>query len=266
MKSVVIFGQGYVGSAYKFLMERSHNVIPVDPYKGINPTLHWALYTDYFVCVDTPSTLDGFCDVSAVESVLDQISENVLIGFKLVHIKSTVDPTMARALQTKYSKLGLVFNPEFLTAKNNLVDVVTQDNVILGCDPEHRPLLEWSIHNLWKPVLPNAKYHITGIEEACLAKYTVNSFLATKVTFFNQIRENADTLGIDYNEVAKLAGADRRIGTSHTASPGPDGKFGWGGHCFEKDVPAIINSAKHQGADTDFLSAMLNTNKRHRNG
>ncbi len=264
MRSVVIFGQGYVGSAYKFLLEQAHSIVPVDPYKGIDPHIHWNLTTDFFVCVDTPSSPDNSCDTSAVESVLDQVSENVLVSLKLVYIKSTVDPKSARRLQDKYSNLALVFNPEFLTSKNNLTDVVKQNNVILGCDPEHRPLLEWSVHNLWKPVLPAAKYSITDIETACLAKYTVNSFLATKVTFFNQIREIAEALGVCYEEVAYLVGNDARIGQGHTASPGPDGKYGWGGHCFEKDIPALIKSAQDADVSTDFLSNMLAVNSRHR--
>jgi len=91
-----------------------------------------------------------------------------------------------------------------------------------------------------------------------------NSYLATKVTFFNELFELCNNIGANYDTVSNLLGLDTRIGAGHTTVPGPDGKFGWGGHCFPKDTQALLNEATGLGIDLSLLEKAVELNKIHR--
>ena len=99
-----------------------------------------------------------------------------------------------------------------------------------------------------------------SIEEASLAKYTINSFLATKVSFMNEIYQLAQAIGADYNHVAKMVSLDKRIGNSHLQVPGPDGSFGFGGMCFPKDTSALLKYADEAGVSLNVLDAAVKKN------
>jgi UDPglucose 6-dehydrogenase len=101
---------------------------------------------------------------------------------------------------------------------------------------------------------------------AGFAKYTINSFLATKVTFFNEIRSLYDALSIegDYTNVLKAITADPRIGRSHTEAPGPDGEYGWGGACFPKDTSEFVDLASRFDSPLNLLECAIELNREHR--
>ncbi len=98
------------------------------------------------------------------------------------------------------------------------------------------------------------------IEEASLAKYTINSFLATKVTFMNEIYQLAESIGADYKMVSWMTTLDTRIGSSHMRVPGPDGQFGFGGMCFPKDTSALLKFAEESGVTLNVLDAAVKKN------
>jgi UDPglucose 6-dehydrogenase len=98
------------------------------------------------------------------------------------------------------------------------------------------------------------------IGEAALAKYTINSFLATKVAFMNEIYFLSRSLGLNYNKIAEMVSIDERIGRSHMRVPGPDGTFGFGGACFPKDTSALLKFAEEQGVVMNIIDSAVKKN------
>jgi UDPglucose 6-dehydrogenase len=137
---------------------------------------------------------------------------------------------------------NLVHNPEFLTAANANLDYVNQEFAIIGGRigayvHEAERILRLSLPTI-------STVFRCSIGEASLAKYTINTFLATKVVFMNEIQQLALASNLDYNKISQIVIADRRIGTSHMQVPGPDGSFGFGGACFPKDTSALLKYAE----------------------
>ena len=122
-------------------------------------------------------------------------------------------------------------------------------------------------HELFKPVLPQLEtVRFCSLEQAAFAKYVENTFLATKVTFFNEMYHIYNEMGFkDFDVMVDAICIDPRIGLSHTQVPGPDGKFGYGGHCLPKDVAAFRNVAHRNCAETPLLDAVVKTNDLYRN-
>lgn len=266
MKTIVIFGQGYVGSAYKHLLDQAYTVIAVDPYKGLDPVVDWSRVAACIICVDTPMNPDGQCDPSDVHTVLDSIKSNWTQALPAqVLIKCTIDPTLAVNISRLHSTIDIVYSPEFLTARNNIQDVMSQKFMIFGAGP----MMELSTAlfvELFDKVLPDCRFEICDVQTACLVKYAVNSFLAAKVTFFNQFQQLHVALDTrdSYTRFSQLVGLDSRIGPDHTSVPGPDSRQGWGGHCFEKDIPALLDFAARLDVDLSAIQSVYNLNKKHR--
>ena len=120
---------------------------------------------------------------------------------------------------------------------NFLEDFKNQTRIILGGTRKGTNKLR----QIYSKVFPNATIVKTGSKTAEMVKYFINSFLATKVTFANEMKIICDEIGIDYDKVVEYATYDERLGKSHWAVPGPDGDYGFGGHCLPKDVSAIVS-------------------------
>ena len=118
---------------------------------------------------------------------------------------------------------------------------------------------------MFRKAFPQIPIVITKHETAEMVKYFTNCFLATKVTFANQMYEICQASGIDYDKVVEYALYDQRIGSSHLAVPGPDGDLGFGGHCFPKDLSAMVAFAKSNDADSGLLNAVQSANESYRN-
>lgn len=234
-----LIGNGFVGGAARQLACEKNNVIvfDIDPEKclPIGTTLSDVAACDIvFVAVPTPAAQDGTCHLGIVESVVDQLKkENAECR---IIIRSTCPPGTA-------SRLGCMFMPEFLTEANANEDFRKNPHWIIGGDDASH----------LQTLLTNAKEagrieSDTLIqmrpEEAELVKYVRNCFLATKVSFFNEVASLCDKLGLDYESVRQGATLDKRIGGGHSKVPGPDGLRGFGGHCFPKDVAAWCHFAK----------------------
>tara|TARA_B100000287_G_scaffold410624_1_gene439263 strand:+ start:468 stop:1304 length:837 start_codon:yes stop_codon:yes gene_type:complete len=239
MRKIGIVGQGYVGTAVKTAFEKHYKTFTFDLNGNCNCESILDLVDEsdiIFVCVPTPMKKDGSCDVSIVESVIDEI-EDVDISGKIVVIKSTVPPGTTERLNQKCENIQVIFNPEFLTEANYIEDFKNQNRIILG---GVRPATT-KVKQVYSKVLPKTKVIKTGSTHAEMVKYMTNTFLATKVSFANEMKQVCDKLDIDYDKVVEYATYDDRLGKSHWAVPGPDGKLGFGGSCFPKDINALIS-------------------------
>ena len=250
-------GHGFVGSAISnvYTSEFLSDVIIVDPGKGFTGTYNDLADADgVFVCVPSPQGDDGVCDTSILEDVLTNLKK---VNFRGVIIsKVTAPPQVYRRLQAEY--FNLVHAPEFLTAANAKFDYLRSSFAIIGGELSVYKNEAERIIKMGLPQLSNIVH--CSIEEASLAKYTINTFLATKVIFMNEIAKLADNLGCDYKAVSSMVNLDTRIGTSHMQVPGPDGAYGFGGMCFPKDTAALLTIAKEAGTDMQVLDAAVKKN------
>jgi len=244
--NIGIIGQGYVGTAIKIGFKEHYNVETYDKFdlaKSTRSTIKDIVdRTDIiFVCVPTPMRKDGTCYTGIVEEVIREINETA--DGQIIVIKSTIPPGTTDRINQEYTRSTVIFNPEFLTEANFLEDFKNQSRIILGGDRKGTNKLR----QVYSKVFPHATIVKTGSKTAEMVKYFINCFLATKVSFANEMYSVCEQVGIDYDKVVEYATYDERLGKSHWAVPGPDEDFGFGGHCLPKDLSAIINEFKTYG-------------------
>ena len=249
-----IVGAGFVGGAIATAFRDSGAIVvcvDIDPSKS---TGSWADLTDciaVFVCVPSPSKASGECDTSILNSVLYMLKDykNLIIS------KTTAPPDFYEKVQKVYP--NLVYVPEFLTADNAFNDFIRQKYIIIGGEVL---AYQREAERILKFVQPIEAAAYTSIGEASLTKYIVNSFLATKVVFMNEMYDLATTLGYDWRKMVLLLTSDIRIGNSHMKVPGPDEQFGFGGMCFPKDTEALIKFASKQDINLNILRSAVKKN------
>ena len=235
-----IIGQGYVGTALKEGFQDFYQVETYDKY-DLGKSTHSKisdiveLSDVIFVCVPTPMRQDGSCYTGIVEEVIREINENA--NGQIVVIKSTVPPGTTDRINEEYSHTTTIFNPEFLTEANFIQDFKNQSRIILGGDRKGTNI----VRQIYSRIFPNATIVKTGAKHAEMVKYFTNCFLATKVSFANEMYNVCQQLDLDYDKIVEYATYDERLGKSHWAVPGPDGDFGYGGHCLPKDLSAIVS-------------------------
>lgn len=252
-----ILGLGYVGTAVAWT-HRHHTLVKRDPKFGKESASIEEIKTcdAVYVCVPTPMSDSGHCDDSYVKNVLKELE-----GYdKVIICKSTVPPGVYKELQEKHS--NVVHAPEFLTAANATQDYETSTWVLVGGIDKR---VEEAVAVIKSSTITATHYHKTDIATASLFKYIANSLMASKVTFMNDMFHLANHLGINWSEVKSIAANDPRLGVSHWDVPGPDGKYGFGGACFPKDVSAIIEHAKDQNLRLELLESVQALNKKQRN-
>ena len=184
---------------------------------------------------------DGTCYTGIVEEVIREINETA--NDHIVVIKSTVPPGTTDRFNHEFSNVTVIFNPEFLTEENFLDDFKNQNRIILGGSRKGTNKLR----QIYSKVFPKATIVKTGDKHAEMVKYFTNCFLATKVSFANEMYNICEQLDLDYDKIVEYATYDERLGKSHWAVPGPDGDFGFGGHCLPKDLSAIVNTFNTYG-------------------
>ena len=241
-----IIGQGYVGGAIKMGFKEHYDIETYDKFdlaKSTRSSIKRVVeFTDViFVCVPTPMRKDGTCYTGIVEEVIREINETA--DGHIIVIKSTVPPGTTDRINAEYTNSTVIFNPEFLTEENFIEDFKNQSRIILGGDRKGTNKLR----QIYSKVFPQATIVKTGSKTAEMVKYFINCFLATKVSFANEMYSVCEQVGIDYDKVVEYATYDERLGKSHWAVPGPDEDFGFGGHCLPKDLSAIINEFKTYG-------------------
>lgn len=232
---LAIVGYGFVGKAVDFGFNRNVTKKLIDPKLGTDISELIEFSPDVtFIAVPTPMGTDGSIDASIVESVVEYLGVHTS---GLIVLKSTVTPDNVALYAEKYK--NFVYNPEFLTEKAANEDFINPPMQVYGGQHDQCELL----HSYYKnhSSCKEAPVHIMSAVEASLVKYGINSYLATKVLWFNQYYDTVEKCGSNYSIVLDAILADPRIGKSHTAVPGFDGKRGFGGACFPKDTAAILN-------------------------
>ena len=259
-----IVGQGYVGTAIKVGFESYYDLETYDKYSEEKSTMQLADMVEscevIFVCVPTPMNKDGSCNIDVVEGVIKQINK-LLTDWKsdkkpIVVIKSTVPPGTTEKLHKKFKNVNVIFNPEFLTEANFIDDFKNQTRIILGGTRKGTNKLR----QIYSKVFPTAHIIKTHSTIAELVKYMTNSYLATKVSFANEMYQICEKFDMDYDKVVEYATLDERLGVTHWSVPGPDGDFGFGGHCLPKDLSALIEVADE--LDVDVLRSTQRTNNK----
>ena len=206
-----------------------------------------------FVCLPTPMYEDGSCDLSIISNTIKSIKDTDTE--KIVVIKSTVVPGTVQKLIDSYDE-NIIFNPEFLTEANAANDFEMQDRIILGGYGEALIKCE----EFFTHYFQNSKIILCSPTEAELVKYVTNTFLTTKVAYANEMYNICKNLEVDYNNLSEIFTLDKRLGESHWNVPGPDGKYGYGGSCFPKDINALIYFANSINIATPVLNSVWKRN------
>lgn len=216
-----------------------------------------------FIAVGTPPGDNGSPDLTYVEAVAHSVAEH-MNGYKVIVTKSTVPVGTGERLRSLIREnqktpigFGIVSNPEFLREGAAINDFMRPDRVVIGSRDEDAVEI---MRDLYRPLfLIETPFVITSLEAAELTKYAANAFLATKISFINEIANLCDRVGCDVHDVARAIGMDRRIGNKFL-HPGP----GYGGSCFPKDTDALASIARHLGCDTLIVDAVMEVNRRQR--
>ncbi len=281
MQTVVgVVGQGFVGgSITTVLAERGIKPFVFDIVGKVAPggvstssfslTEHIRICDEmgvivHFLCLPTPMLPDGSADTSLVASALDEIAQvPIKHQERIVVVKSTVPPGSCASWDAKHSFNGtrVVFSPEFLTEARCLDDMREQDRIVLG---GHIAATS-TVSALMKKAFPGVPIVQMTASNAEMVKYVANCFLSIKVSFANEIKQVCDGLSrtgvsCDYDIIVEAARLDKRLGDTHWNVPGPDGKLGFGGSCFPKDINAMITLSKIAGVDPVVLAAAWRKN------
>ena len=257
-KNIGIVGNGFVGNSIAFGFSPTHEIKihDKDPLRNLN-TLDEVLECDFiFVAVPTPMCEDGSISLSVVEAALQEIADNNKNRNNIVILKSTMIPGSTNNFIKQFPELNIVFNPEFLTERTAKLDFLTQARIILGGSKE----LTRSVAELFKERFMHTYIIETDTITAELIKYMNNVFFASKVSIMNELKLMGDAVGANWEDALKGFAADQRIGDSHLNVPGPDGKLGFGGSCFPKDINAFTSMADKIGIDVPTIKGAWQTN------
>ena len=209
-----------------------------------------------FICVGTPPKKNGQSNLNFVDQATKEISKEIK-GYTVVVSKSTVPVGTSRRIEKILKKrkparmFDVVSNPEFLREGSALEDFMRPDKIVIGCRTFKA---EKILKKIYKPL--NRPYVITNNETAEIIKYANNSFLATKITFINEIADLCENIGAKVETVAKALGLDGRIGPKFL-HPGP----GYGGSCFPKDVKSLIYQGNKNSSDLTIIKAVDRANE-----
>ena len=235
---ILIAGYGFVGRAHYEVLKFKHDVVINDPALGYTNS-----YDDVdavIVCVSTPPNAGGGCHMDNVFEVIESAPDVPIL------IKSTISIEGWDMLVDTFPNRRLNFSPEFLRAASAVEDLHNMDLMLIG----------GTSNSFWRDVF-DVNIEIADPRELILAKYARNSFLALKVSFFNQMYDLCDALDIEYSAVAHYTTMDERIGDSHSFITDDRG---FGGHCFPKDLNALIRTAQRNNVDLSILKQAIEYN------
>lgn len=268
-QKIGVVGNGFVGGAVKFGFSPSVGcdaevrVYDKNPNKSTHTLEETVNESDFiFLSVPTPANEDGSMNINILEDALHEINKVHNGRDNAIIIRSTVIPGTTWALQTKYPHLNILFNPEFLTERSANFDFINQSRFVIGSSGQ--PLNQEKANQL-SELFRNrfgASVSIlnTNYETAEMVKYMTNTFFATKISFLNEMKLLADECNVIWEDAMEGFLRDGRIGHSHLNVPGHDGKMGFGGSCFPKDIQAMIEFGDSVGVDMRVLKAVWKTN------
>jgi UDPglucose 6-dehydrogenase len=268
-QKIGVIGNGFVGGAVKFGFSpnvgcdaevRVYDKNPNKSTHGLEETVNESDFI--FLSVPTPANKDGSINIKILESALEDISQVHNGRDNAILIRSTVIPGTTWALQAKYPNLNILFNPEFLTERSANFDFINQSRFIIGNSGQQ---ISWAKSEEFVELIKDrfggcVAVQETSYETAELIKYMSNCFFATKVSFMNEMYQIAEKIDANWDEAVSGFVSDGRIGHSHMNVPGPDGKFGFGGSCFPKDIQAMIDFAEMFGLNPSVLKGAWEKN------
>ena len=266
MKKIGIIGNGFVGSSVSFGFSPQTGcdgvdikIYDKDESKATHTMSEVVNDSDViFVSVPTPSNKDGSINLDIVYDVFNDIEECREEGSEpVLLLRSTVTPGTTRKLQIGFHNLRIVFNPEFLTERSAKLDFINQSRFVLGGNEEDTTIVADLYKWRFGQHIPVIK---TDYETAELIKYMNNTIFATKVSFMNEMKLVSDEVGANWEHCVEGFSLDGRVGHSHLNVPGPDGKMGYGGSCFPKDIQAMINFMNKMGVSPNVLEGSWKTN------
>ena len=228
-----------VGKAHHELLKEQHDIEIYDPALGYK---HLKAPDAVIVCVSTPPRKDGSCEMKNVYEVIETSPDVPIL------IKSTISVEGWDMLVDAFPNRMLTFSPEFLRAASAVEDLQNTDLMLIGGDDAC----------FWRDVF-NVNVEIAEPRELILAKYARNSFLALKVAYFNQLYDLCDALDVEYSAVAHYTTMDERIGDSHSFITE---ERGFGGHCFPKDINALVKTAQRNNIELSILQEAVEYNRR----
>lgn len=263
MKKIGVIGRGFVGSAVEFGFSAQCGCsaqlksFDIDPKKSKDSLEETVNQSDFiFLSVPTPSNSNGI-DISYLINALENIKNVNKRTDNIILIRSTIIPGTTKKLQSQFSNLNIVFNPEFLTQRSAKYDFINQSRFVLGGKDLYTnkvaELYRWRFGKTIRVIL-------TNYETAEMIKYMNNCFFSTKVAFMNEMKLVADKCGADWERAVEGFSLDGRIGNSHLSVPGHDGKKGFGGSCLPKDIRAMIFYGKKLNLNLNTLNGAWKTN------
>jgi nucleotide sugar dehydrogenase len=258
---LAIVGAGFVGKAVDFGFDKKVKKCIIDPKLGTSIELLNKFEPDVtFVCVPTPMNNNGAIDSSIVEEVVRYLISNTS---GIIVLKSTVTPSIIRKIVDRFGSDRFVYNPEFLTEKAANEDFVNPKLHVFGGNRNFTDELE-QMYKKYSSCKPCVSFHMSA-EEASFVKYGMNTFLASKVLWFNQFYDILEKFDCNYNTVVSAITADPRVGSSHTSVPGFDRRRGFSGSCFPKDSAAFVMFARDQEIPFTVLEEVVRQNQMYRN-
>ena len=252
-QKIGVIGNGFVGSAVQFGFsqkvgcEAEVRVYDKNPSKSTHTLEETVNESDFiFLSVPTPANDNGSINLDILNGALEDINKVHEGKDNAILIRSTVIPGTTWSLQCEYPQLNILFNPEFLTEKSANFDFINQSRFVIGNNGKQ---MSWAKSEDFVELIKNrfgdcVSILQTSYETAELIKYMSNCFFATKVSFMNEMYQIAEKIDANWDEAISGFVADGRIGHSHLNVPGHDGKFGFGGSCFPKDIQALIDFAE----------------------
>jgi len=262
--NIGIVGKGFVGSAVQFGFspnvgcDADIRIYDKDPNKSTHTLDDVVNKSDFvFISVPTPALQDGKINLEILDNCISDISSVSKNNKTIFLVRSTIIPGTSRKFQETYSNLKIVFNPEFLTERSANFDFINQARIVLGGENKNTKevikLFQWRFGKTISIIE-------TDFESAEIIKYMTNTYLATKVSFLNDMKILSEKVGGNWDTIMEGFVRDGRIGHSHLKVPGHDGKHGFGGSCFPKDMQAIINFGDELGLDLSVLKGAWKTN------
>ena len=246
---ITIAGYGFVGKAHAKVLKEYYDINIADPILLETTVSDYVDETEAVICcVSTPQADDGSCNMTNVYNVIETTPWATPIL-----IKSTISLEGWDYIKSKYPDHNITFSPEFLVAATAYEDFSNTKHLYLGGDGTAL----WT--DVFSNVFSDVTYEELTVPELIMIKYGRNTFLATKVAYFNQLHDVCSAKNINFDKVAALIGSDSRIGHSHTNITA---ERGFGGHCFPKDTLAMLSTSKLVQADMTILeSAVVYNNK-----
>lgn len=248
---IAIVGYGFVGKAHYHVFKHLNSAI-VDPKYNDNKISNIENLEAVICCVGTPQSDNGECDFTNVVDILNETPPDVP-----VLIKSTISLKAWEYIKNNFPNHTINFSPEFLRANSALLDMEKLEYLIMSQGGNEK---YWK--GVYCKVYPTLKFYTCSSEEAILIKYFENAFLATKVSFFNQIYDFCNVHGVTYESVREGLALDPRVNGDHTLVNPDLGYRGWGGHCFPKDTAALLKMADENGVGLNILQTVVDYNNK----